>query len=272
VRLLVAALLLITLAASPAVAGYGQVFDLGEQAPVPGKKTWRDLLGQLFHDLRQEPQKDGKIADVIHGSVDIRPIDKESFADCPGSEPLPLKYLDYADVEIGDEPRLIIGITTDGDSCFGALALFDGSVQGDAKLLDVVDIKQDANYFFGDGFVRPLGSDGQLVVADSFHTTTSVAPDNDVLVLATIDRLTLVGNVDAQSEVDCQHHRTIGEKPYVVVTPDYGAFDRITGYIKRTVQPVGDDCSTAAGKPTVTITRTDWRWDPIKKAYRRATP
>jgi len=244
----------------------GTVFDLGEKAPVPGNKTWRDMLGQIFPDLRQEPMQDGRTGDFIHGKVDIRPIDKEPFEDdCP-KEPLRVEYLHYEQAEIDHKMRLIVGITTESDACFGVLALFSG--QGDAKLLDAVNIQQDMNYGYGDHFVQSLGAGAELVVADSFHTTTSSSPDNYVLVLVTVDKLSLIGNVDARSEIDCDHHRTVGEVPYVAVAPDYGPFDRITGYIKRVVETVGDDCRTPTRKPTVTITRTDWRWDPMKKAYR----
>ena len=65
---------------------------------------------------------------------------------------------------------------------------------------------------------------------------------------------------------------TIGEDPYVVIWPDYGPFDRITGYIKSSVQRLAADCPTPLGKPAVTITRTDWRWDAARKAYRRVSP
>jgi hypothetical protein len=57
-----------------------------------------------------------------------------------------------------------------------------------------------------------------------------------------------------------------------VVWPDYGPFDRITGYIKRTALHLASDCKTPQGNPVVTITRTDWRWDAAKKTYRRAGP
>lgn len=267
---LAALALAVALVAAPVSAE--QVYDLGTKAPVPGDKNWRDVLAPLFPDLRQEPRDDGRTGDFIHGKVDIRPIDKDAFEDdCP-KEPLRIEYLEYEDVRIDDKSRLIVGVTTDHDACFGALALFDGSGQGDAKLLDVVNIQEDANYGFGDHFVRSLGAGAQLVVADSFHTTTSSSPDNYVLVLATADRLSLIGNVDAQSEWDCDHHRSIGESPYVATAPDYGPFDRITGYIKRTVQPLGGDCRTPAGNPKVTITRVDWRWDAARKAYRRRSP
>lgn len=268
--LLLAALLITALAASAAAAEHGQVFDLGDKAPVPGNKLWRDLLGQLFPDLRQEPWKDGRTADFIDRQIDIRAIDKQSFEDdCP-DKPLRIEYLDYAAVQIDNKSHLIVGITTDLDACFGALALFSG--EGDAKLLDAVNIQQDANYLFGNNFVRSLGAGAQLVVADSFHTTTSSSPDNYVLVLATADKLSLIDNVDGQSEWDCDHHRSIAEEPYVAIAPDYGAYDRITGYIKRIVQPLGQDCRTHGGDPKITITRTDWRWDAAKKAYRRASP
>lgn len=268
--LLLAALLITALAESAAATEHGQVFDLGDKAPVPGNKLWRDLLARLFPDLRQEPWKDGRTADFIHGKVDIRAVDKESFEDdCP-DEPLRIEYLDYADVQIDNKSYLIVSITTDLDACFGALALFSG--EGDAKLLDAVNIQQDANYVFGGNFARSLGAGAQLVVADSFHTTTSSSPDNYVLVLATADKLSLIGNVDGRSEWDCDHHRSIGEEPYVAIAPDYGAYDRITGYIKRIVQPLGQDCRTHTGNPKITITHTDWRWDAAKKAYRRASP
>jgi hypothetical protein len=267
IRVVVLALL-VALAAAPAAAEDRQVFDLDTKAPVPGDKTWPDLLKQIFPDLRQEAGKDVKIGYVVGGQTKLRPIDKDAFDDCSDESPR-IEYLEYAEAQIGGRPRLIVGITTEGDACFGALALFDS--RGDIKLLDAVNIQQDMNYGYGDQgdrFVRQLGPDGQLVVADSFHTTTSTSPDNYVLVLATADKLSLIGNVNAQSAFDCDHHRSVAENPYVVVTPDYGSFDRITGYIKRTVQPVADDCRTPTGKPAVTITRTDWRWDTAKKAYR----
>lgn len=267
---LIAACLLAVLTVRPAWAEHDQIFDLGQKASVPNDMTWRDVMRLVFPDLRQEPREDGRIGDFIHGDVSIRPIDKEAFEDDCEAEKLRIEYIETARVEISGKMREIVGITTEGDACFGALALFDGGA--DTKLLDVVNIQQDQNYGYGDGFARELGPDGQLIVADSFHTTTSSSPDNYVLVLATADKLSLIGNVDAHSEVDCDRHRTIAENPYVVVTPDYGAFDRITGYIKRTVQPVGEDCRTPTRKPSVTITRTDWRWDAAKKAYGRASP
>ena len=270
VRLLAAVLLLVACAAAPAAAEGDQIFDLGQKASLPNDMTWRDMMHLVFPDLRQEPWKDGRTGDFIHGDVSIRPVDKEAFEDdCP-KEPLRIEYIEIARVEISGKMREIVGTTTDGDACFGVLALFDGGA--DTKLLDAVNIKQDANYGFGNGFARRLGPDGQLIVADSFHTTTSSSPDNDVLVLATVDKLSLIGNVDAQSEVDCDHHRTIAENPYVVVTPDYGAFDRIAGYVKRTVQPVANDCRTPTRNPAVTITHTEWRWDAAKKTYRRVSP
>lgn len=259
-------LLGVMLLASPAVAD--QVFDLGQKAELPNDKTWRDVLRLVFPDLRQEPRKDGRIGDFIHGNVSIRPIDKEAFEDdCP-KEPLRIEYIETARVELSGKMREIVGITTDGDECFGMLALFDGGTN--TKLLDAVNIQQDAHYEFGDQFARPLGPDGQLVVADSFHITTSDSPVNNVLVLVTADKLSLIGNVDAQSERDCE--RQITEDPYVVITPDYGRFDRITGYIKRSVQPLAGDCSTPQGNPAVTITRTDWRWNAAAKAYKRGSP
>ena len=272
-RLVLAALLSIALAGSPAVAGYDydKVFDLGELAPVPSHKTWRDLLGQLFPDLRQETAKDGKAGDFIHGQLDIRQIDKYGYDACAGNEPVRIEYLEYALVEIDDEARLIVGITTDG-GCFGALTLFDGSVKGNAKLLDAVNIQQDINYVFGKDFVRSLGAGAQLVVAGSFHMNSDGFFENDVLVLVTADKLSLIGNVNADSERDCEHHRGIAENPYVAIAPDYGRFDRITGYIKRTVETVANDCRTPNGKPTVTISRTDWRWDGAKKSYRKGSP
>jgi hypothetical protein len=266
VKALLAWSLAFALAVSPAAAE--EVFGLGDKAPVSSGQTWRDLLRQVFPDLRQEPRKDGRIGDFIHGKVSLRPIDKEAFGGECG-DLMRIEYLDYADVSIAGKDRLIVGITTE-DPCFGALALFDAG--GENKLLDVVDIQQDATYGFGPDFVRSLGRNGQLVVADSMHTTTSTSPDNDVLVLATEDRLSLIGNVDAQSERDCDHHRDIGEDPYVVIWPDYGPFDRITGYIKSSAQRVAGDCQTPQGKPVITITRTDWRWDAAKKAYRRVSP
>ena len=273
-----AGVLLALLIAAPVVtrAEGGTVYDFGDKAPVPGNKTWRDLLGQLFTDLRQEPRKDGRMGDFIHGKVDIRPIGKEPFEDECSVDPLEIEYIETATVEISGKMRVIVGVTTDGDACFGALALFDGTSASDAKLLDAVNIQQDQNYGFGSAresdFASPLGPDARLVVADSFHTTTSSSPDNDVLVLATADKLTLIGNVDAHSEFDCDHHRSLAEDPYIAVTPDFGPFDRITGYIKRVVETVGDDCRTPTRKPIVTITRIDWRWDDTKKAYRRAGP
>lgn len=261
--------LAILIAVAPAAAE--PVYDLGSQAPVAGNKTWRELLRALFPDLRQEPGKDGKIGDYIHGNVDLRPIDRDGFDDCgaAGGEPLRIEYIQYAYVEISQKARLMVGVTTDHDACFGALALFD-ALEG--KLLDAVNIQQDQNYGFEPLLARRLGPDAQLVVADSFHTTTSNSPDNYVLVLASVDKLSLIDNLNGESEWDCEHHRGIGEQLYVVVTPDYGSFDRITGYTKRAVQPVAGDCRTHAGDPKVTISRTDWRWDAAKKTYRKVSP
>jgi hypothetical protein len=262
--------LMVVLAAAPVAAGSSQVFDLDTRAPVTPNKTWVDLLRQIFPDLQQETGKDGKVGYVVGGQTNLRPLHGEAFIDgCPDLSPR-IERIDYADVEISGQMRVIVGVTTEGGACFGALALFDG--KGDAKLLDVANIQQDMNYDFGDDFARRLGADGRLVVADSSHTNTSHSPDNNVLVLVTADKLSFIGNVSTDSAWDCEHHRSIAEDPYVVVTPDYGPFDRITGYVKRTVRPVADDCRTPQGKPAVTITRIDWRWDAAKKAYRKVSP
>jgi hypothetical protein len=147
--------LALALAASPAAAD--SVYDLGTKAPVPHDKIWRDLVRQIFPDLTQGPGPGGRTSDFIHGKIDLRPIDKEAFGgDCP--EPPRIEYLEFAEVEIARKMRLIVGITTDGDACVGALALFEGA--GESKLLDVVNIQQDANYAFGRDFVRSLGADG----------------------------------------------------------------------------------------------------------------
>jgi hypothetical protein len=262
---LAALVLLVALAATPATAD--TVFDLAAKAPVPNDKTWRDLVRQIFPDLTQQPRPDGRIDDFIHGKINLRPIDGENFGgECP--DPLRVEYLDFAEPRIGGKPRLIVGVTTDGDACVGPLALFEAT--GEAKLLDVVDVKYDANYAFGRDFVRPLGLDGQLVVATSFHTTTSNSPDNAVMILASEDKLSLIGNVTAQSERDC--HRAVAENGYIVITPDYGPFDRITGYVKRSVQRLASDCETHQGTPKVTISRTDWRWNAVQRAYRNVSP
>jgi hypothetical protein len=119
-----AALLLAAVLAAPTSASAEPVYDLGAKAPVPGDKAWRDLVRQIFPDLRQEPGPDGNTADFIHGKVELRPIDKGAFdGDCPDT-PLRIEYLDYAQVQIGQRTRLIVGVTTEGDACFGALALF----------------------------------------------------------------------------------------------------------------------------------------------------
>ena len=259
---LAALVLALALAASPVVAE--QVYDLGTKAPVPGDKIWRDLVRQIFPELTQEPGPGGRTSDFIHGNINLRPVDKEAFGDdCPG--PPRIEYLDFAQVQIARKMRLIVGITTEGDACFGALALFEAT--GESKLLDVANIRQDANYVFGPDFVRSLGRDGRLVIATSFHTTTSSTPDNDVLILATEDKLSFIGNVMAQSERDC--HRAIAEDGYIAIAPDYGPFARITGYIKRSVRRLAADCETQQGKDAVTITHTDWRWNAARRAYTR---
>ncbi|HYU13779.1 MAG TPA: hypothetical protein VEK82_14470 [Stellaceae bacterium] len=257
--------LALALAASPASAE--PVYDLGMKAPVPHDKTWRDLVRQIFPDLTQEPGPSGRTSDFIHGKISLRPIDDEAFGgDCP--DPPRIEYLEFGRVEIARKTRLIVGITTEGDACVGALALFDGA--GESKLLDVVNIQQDANYAFGPDFVRSLGTDGRLVIATSFHTTTSTSPDNAVLILATEDKLSLIGNVVAQSERGCR--RAVAEDGFIAIVPDYGPFARITGYVKRSVRRLAADCATQQGKEAVTITHTDWRWNPAVRAYRKVSP
>ena len=263
----VAALVLAVALAAVSAAAEQPIYDLGTKADVAGDKTWRALVSQIFPNLTQEPGANGRTQDFIHGTDKLRPIDGEPFGgDC--SEPLRIEYLEYARVEIAKQMRVIVGITTDYDSCVGALALFEGGAE--AKLLDVVDIKYDANYAFGPDFVRSLGANGQLVTATSFHTTTSNSPDNSILILATEDKLSLIGNVMADSEKDCR--RVVAENGYITITPDYGPFDRITGYIKSSIRHLAADCQTQQGREAVTITRTDWRWDAAKKSYRKVTP
>jgi hypothetical protein len=69
----------------------------------------------------------------------------------------------------------------------------------------------------------------------------------------------------AQSERDC--HRVIAEDGYIAIAPDYGPFDRITGYIKRSVRRLAADCETQQGREAVTITHTDWRWSAARHTY-----
>jgi hypothetical protein len=262
---LLSLVLAFALAASPAAAE--QVYDLDMKAPVPHDKIWRDLVRQIFPDLTPGPGPGGRTSDFVHGQVSLRSIDGEAFGgDC--SDPPRIEYLEFAEVEIARKQRLIVGVTTKGDVCVGALALFDAT--GDSKLLDVADIKQDANYAFGPDFVRSLGPDGRLVIATSFHTTTSSSPDNAVLILATEDKLSLIGNLMAQSERDCR--RVVAEDGSIAIAPDYGPFARITGYMKRSVRRLAADCETQQGKEAVTITHTDWRWNAAAHAYRRVSP
>jgi hypothetical protein len=269
IRLAVLALA-VALTAAPAAAMDIQVFDLDTKAPVMAGKTWAELLRQVFPDLRQETEKDGTIGYAVGEQNNLRPIHKDTWNDaCP--EPSPkIDHIEYADVEISGHPRVIVGVTTEADACFGALALFDAT--GEAKLLDVANIQQDMHYAYGPDFARRLGADGQLVVTGSFHLNSDGAFDDELLVLANADKFSLIGDIEADSEWDCEHHRRISEDPYVMITPDYGALDRITGYVKHAVQPVGEDCRAPAGNPKVTITRTDWRWDAARKAYRKVTP
>jgi hypothetical protein len=267
VRVLVAAALLLALAATNAAAEDTQVFDLDAKVPI-ADKSWAELLRQIFPGLRQEAGKDGKLGYVVGGQPNLRPIDKEAFSDGCSDPPPRIEYLDYDRMEISGHMRLVVGITTEYDACFGALALFDGGRE--AKLLDVANIQQDMHYGYGHDFARRLGPDGELVVAGSFHINTSNSPDNNLLVLVTADKLSPIGYLATEGERQC--NRRIDEHPYILITPDYGRFDRITGYVKRTVQRVADDCLTPRGDPVVTITRKDWRWDAARNAYRRAGP
>ena len=176
---------------------------------------------------------------------------------------LELRSIDFSEARISGERRLIVGVTTDGDSCAAPLALFEA--EGDGKLLDMADVKQDRNYGFGYDFARSLGPDGTLVVVTNFHINSGEGYDTETLVLATADRLTPIGSVFAKSEQGCR--RRISQDATIGIAPDYGPFARVTGYVKTATQRLAPDCQTPRGKEMIVITRTDWRWNAARRAY-----
>ena len=249
------AAVMLALAAVPAMAD--TVDDFTAAVPgIPGK-SWVELLRQAFPTIASGPGN----AATVRGEIALRPIEERlAFSDeCP--DPLELRSIEFADTRISGKRRLIVGVATDRDACAAPLALFDG----DGKLLDAADVKQDRNYAFGRDFTHSLGPDGALVVITNFHINAGEGYDTETLVLATADRLTPIGSVFARSEQNCR--RWISQEATIGIAPDYGPFARITGYIKTATRLLAPDCQTPQGKEMIVITRTDWRWNAARRAY-----
>jgi hypothetical protein len=256
---LIAAMLAVALSTLPAVAE--TVDDFSASVPgVPGK-TWIDLLRQVFPDIALGPKHEA----VVRGDIALRPIEQDGvFTDeCP--DELKLSALEVSEARIAEKRRLIVGIATEGDVCAAPLALFEGN--GEGKLLDAVNVKQDKNYSFGRDFTRALGPDGQLAVVTSFHINAGEGYDIETLILATADKLSSIGSVFAKSEMDCR--RSVSQEATVSIAPDYGAFARIAGYVKTATRRLASDCQTPQGKEMIAIARTDWRWNAARRAYTR---
>ena len=256
-----AVVLTFSVAALPAMAE--TVEDFSASVPgVPGK-NWVDLLRQVFPDIALGPKNEA----IVRGDIDLRPIEKDgAFTDeCP--DELALRSLQVAGVRIAGKRRLIVGVATDGDSCVAPLALFEGN--GEGKLLDAANVKQDKNYAFGSDFVRPLGPDAQLVIVTNFHTNAGEGYDTQSLILAMADKLVPLGSLFAKSEIDC--HRSVSQEATISLAPDYGPFAGITGYVKTTTRRIASDCQTPQGKESIAIARTEWRWNTAKRAYTKVS-
>jgi len=254
---LAALLLALALGALPALAE--TVEDFSAFVPgVPGK-NWVDLLRQVFPEIALGPKNEA----IVRSDIDLRSIEKDgAFGDeCP--DELTLRSVQVADARIAGKRRLIVGVATDGDTCVAPLALFEGD--GEGKLLDAANVKQDKNYGFGRDFVRPLGPDGQLVTVTNFHTNAGEGYDTESLILATADKLLPIGSVFAKNEIDC--HRSVSQEGTIGVAPDYGPFARILGYVKTTTRRIASDCQTPQGKEIIAIARTEWRWNAGRHAY-----
>jgi len=248
----------LALAAAPAAASEVDNFT----AAVPGLagKSWLDLLRQLFPDIAPGAMSGA----VLSGEIRLRPIEKEAFGgECP--DPLPLQQLEYQRATIAGKPRLIVGVGTGSDLCVAPLALFEGD--GEGKLLDAADVKQDAHYFFASGFVRPLGAGGQLVVASNNHEGSGGGYEIETLVMATDAAFSYIGSLFVHNERSCR--TDADEQANIRTAPDAGPFARIVGEVKRTAQYRARDCETPSRKDTVTITRTVWRWNAARHAYRK---
>ena len=250
----------LALAAAPAVAE--EVADLTAASGIAGK-TWIELVRQALPGIAPGPN--GGV--VVRGKIKLRPIDKEPppGGDCP--DPVAIQALEVARPRIANKERLIVGVAIDGDQCAAPLLLLEGDGQG--KLLDAANVKQDEHYFFPPDFVQPLGAGGQLVVVNGGHTKAGEGFETRILVLATEAKLAYIGGVSAHNQGACQSETW--EKPTIRTAPRPTGFAEVAAEVESTVKRKGADCVTPQGKDTVTTTRTLWRWIPAKRGYKQVS-
>lgn len=250
-------------AATAASAAAEEVRDFTAAVPgLPGK-TWLDLMRQVFPTIAPWPPPEyGAFIKYSEALPDIRGIDGEPFsAGC--RNPMPLDGLYVQRVVIADKRRLIVA-PTDNEGCFAPVALFAAD---DGKLLDVADFKQDENTFFGDSFVRRVGSSGQLVMAENTHESSEGGYQIYTLALASADRLIYIGSTFTHNEVDCR--KDIWRKATIRLISGKAGMAAIVGDIETTVKHKTADCSTPQGRDRISRERTIWLWDGATGRYRQ---
>jgi len=241
-------------AASPAAAATDDEFA----GAVPGLagKTWVDVLSQIFPDIAVMDRGYATATEVI----DLRSIGPgdDSWVKC-GDE---IKFLDFdaRPVRLSGQDYVIVTVMIE-DDCVGPIGLFDAA----GKLVDAVNIRGDQHVSFSGDYVRPLGSDGALVIASLWHDNSDQSYDITSLVLAKPGGFSVIGEVLAFGSRDCRSQFT--EEAKIDLARGTGPMLRIDGAVTRRAQRLAADCETRTGPESKTTFNGYWRWNAKKSAY-----
>lgn len=260
------AVLLAPLVAAQAAAGNDRGFT-GEVPGVAGK-SWIDLLSQIFPDIAASDGGGATASDIN----DLRSIGPGDDARVKCVDNIRLSDRDAKPIHLAGGGYVVVTVTIE-DECVGLIALFDGA----GKLVDAVNIRGDVHVSFSDDYVRPLGTEGALVIATLWHDNSSQSYDRTALVLARVGGLSAIGNMRAFGERMCGENgkpgQLLNEESKVKVTPNGDPFARIEVTVTRSLQNLAaKDCETARGPVAKTNFTGSWRWNTQKNTYEAHTP
>ena len=149
--------------------------DFTGQVPGIARKTWIDLLSQIFPGIAVAPLGFATAREVI----DLRSVGAgdDSWIKCGDAINCATGMRDRSALAARDYTIVTVMIE---DECVGPIALFDDK----GKLVDAVNIRGDQHVSFSGEYVRPLGPDGALVTASLWHDNSSQSYDISSLILA----------------------------------------------------------------------------------------
>ena len=230
--------------------------DFANAVPGLGGKNWVDVLSQIFPDIAVTERGYASATEVI----DLRSIGPgdDSWVKC-GDE---IKFLDRdaRRVRLSGQDYVIVTVMIE-DDCVGPIGLFDAA----GKLVDAVNIRGDQHVSFSGDYVRPLGSDGALVIASLWHDNSDQSYDITSLLLAKPGGFSVIGEVLAFGSRDCRSQFT--EEAKLDLAPRTGPMLRIDGAVTRRAQRLAADCETKTGPESKTTFNGYWRWNARKAAY-----